>query len=159
MASYKYAYEAFNKETMAKACSINAKVSLKKSVELAKAVKTKKVKSAINYLERVKEQEAVVPYTRYNAEMAHKRGKGIDTGGYPIKVADEFLKLIKSAQKNAEESEISGELYVLSASARKGIARYHSGRYAGRSMKSTNIEIIIGLKEKKTVKKKEENKK
>ena len=42
----------------------------------------------------------------------------------------------------------------MSASCRKGVSRYHYGRYSGRKMKSTNVEIIIGIRENnKTVKK------
>ncbi len=155
MGDYKYAYEKFNKETMARACSVNAKISLKKSVEVSNAIKGKRLKTAISYLEKVTEQKSVVPYRRFKQEMAHKKGKGIDTGGYPVLVAKSFLSILKSAQKNASEAEISGELYVISASVRQGSSRYHYGRYSGRSMKSTNVEIIVGLKEKKTIEKKE----
>lgn len=149
---YKYAFQEFNKETMARACGSNLKISLKKTVETAKVLKGKKVSTAINFLEKVIELKAVVPYKRYKAEVGHKRGKGIDTGGFPTLVAKEILSLIKSAQKNASEAEINGELYVLSVSARKGTSRYHPSRYSGRSMKSTSLEVIIGLKEKKVVK-------
>lgn len=152
---YKYSMESYDNQTMARACRSNASVSLKKTVELSKAIKGKKVSSAINYLERVAEQKAVVPYTRYKAEVAHKRGVGIDTGGYPVKVAKEVLSLLKSAQKNASEKEISGDLYVLSVSGRKGSGRYHIGRHMGRKMKTTNLEVIVGVKDKKGGKKEE----
>jgi len=144
----KYSYEGFNKETMARSCSQNTSISLKKGVEACKAIKGKKVTSAINFLERVIEQKAVVPYTRYHAEMGHKRGKGIMAGGYPVKVAEELLRLIKNAQKNAEEQELGEELIVVNASVRKGSTRYHYGRYMGRQMKSTNVEVIVGVKQK-----------
>lgn len=151
--AYHYSYQGYNNETMAKACGRNLSISLKKSVETAKAVKGLRVSSAKNYLERVAVEKAVVPYTRYKAEVAHKRGAGIDTGGFPVNVAKELLKLIKSAEKNASEKEISGELYVLSVSARKGNARYHIGRYMGRKMKSTNLEVVVGIRESKEAEK------
>lgn len=144
--AYKYSMEGYDNQSMARAFRSNASISLKKTVELAKAIKGKRVSTAINYLERVAEQKAVVPYTRYKAEVAHKRGVGIDTGGYPVKVAQEVLKLLKSAQKNASEKELGGELYVLSVSGRKGSGRYHIGRHMGRKMKTTNVEVIIGTK-------------
>ncbi len=147
--AYNYSYQNFNKEVMARAFAQNSTISLKKTVETAKFINGKKVSTVINFLGRVEEKEAVVPYRRYNTEMAHRRGKGIDTGGYPVKVATEILRLVKSAQKNAIEQEISGELYLLSISARKGTNRYHAGRYSGRKMKSTNLEVIVGIKEKK----------
>ncbi len=151
--AYKYAYQGYNKETMARAFSSNLQISLKKSVETARNIKGKKVDSVIKYLEAVAEQNAVVPYRKFNTEMPHRRGKGIAAGGYPVNVAKEFLKLIKSAKKNAVEQEITGELYLKSISVRKGTQRYHNGRYFGRKMKSTNVEVIVGIKEKKTTKK------
>lgn len=150
--AYKYSFENYNKETMARASSVNASVSLKKSVETLKAIKNKKVTTAIKFLEAVIEKKAVVPYTRFNTEMPHRRGKGIAAGGYPVNVATELLRLVKAAEKNAKESEISGELVIVSGSCRQGTNRYHNGRYMGRKMKSTNIEIIVGAKEKKAVK-------
>jgi large subunit ribosomal protein L22 len=142
-----YSFQNFNKEVMARASSQNVSISLKKTVETAREVRGKKVSSVINFLEKVTEQEAVVPYRKYRAEMAHRRGKGIDTGGFPVKVAQEILRLVKSAQKNATEQEIAGDLYLLAISATKGTNRYHAGRYSGRKMKSTNLEVVVGLKD------------
>lgn len=157
--TYKYAYQGFNKETMARASSTNVHISLKKATETAKFLKNKKVSSVIKFLEAVIVEKAVVPFRKYNSEMPHKRGKGIAAGGYPVKVAQEFLKLIKSAEKNANEQEIADELYVISVSVRKGAQRYHNGRHFGRKMKSTNVEVIVGIKEKKKTVKNEGSKK
>lgn len=145
----KYSFQNFDKESMARASATNLSISLKKTVETAKEIRGKKVSSVLHFLEEVANQKAVVPYRRYRAEMAHQRGKGIDTGGFPVHVAQALTKLLVSAQKNAANQEISGELYVLSVSARKGTARYHYGRYGGRAMKSTNVEVIVGVKAKK----------
>ncbi|MCA9496942.1 MAG: 50S ribosomal protein L22 [Nanoarchaeota archaeon] len=144
----KYSFQNFDKETMARACGQNLQISLKKTVETAKAIQGKKVSTVIAFLEKVMEQKAVVPYTKFRAEMPHKKGAGIAAGAYPVFVARDLLKLVKSAQKNASEQEISGELYLLSVSGRKGSARYHYGRYSGRKIKSTNVEVIVGVKKK-----------
>ena len=149
-----YAKKNYNKETMARAASTNVGISLKKSVEAAKFIKGKKVSTVINVLEKIIDKKTVVPYRKYRAEMGHKRGSGVDTGGYPVTVAKEFLRLVKAAQKNAIEREITGELYLISLSTRKGAQRYHSGRYAGRQMKSTSVEVVVGLKDNKEVSKK-----
>lgn len=131
---------------MARANGTNLPISLKKSVEVARAIRGKTLSHAVSYLEKVAEQKAVIPYVRFNQEMPHKKGKGISTGGYPVKVAEEFLRLVRNAEKNASDKELTGKLYVLSASARKGNNRYRMGRYIGRKMKSTNAEVIIGVK-------------
>lgn len=153
--AYKYSFQGFDKETMARACSSNLSISLKKTVETAKELKGKKVSSAINYLERVADQKAVVPFRRYRAEMAHKRGAGIDTGGFPVKVAEAILVLLNSAKKNAADLGLDEELYVLSVSGRKGATRYKPGRYSGRKAKNISVEVVIGPRPKKVEAKKE----
>lgn len=144
--AYNYAYQKYDKETMAVAHSTNVAISLKKSVETARFIQGKKVSSAIKALEGVKDKRVVVPYRKYRAEMGHKRGKGIDTGGFPIKVAEEIIRLLKAAQKNAAEKELGENLYLISVSARKAVGRYHNGRQMGRKMKSTNVEVVVGEK-------------
>lgn len=144
MGDYKYSYQG-NKDEVAMACSKNLSISLKKAVETSKALKGKRVSTVIDYLEKVANEKAVVPYTRYNAEMAHRRGKGIGAGGFPVNVAKELLILVKSAQSNAKEKELGDDLRVISVSARKGSAKYHYGRYMGRKMKSTTMEVILGV--------------
>lgn len=141
--AYKYSYEKFDKEKMARSFGVNLPVSLKKSVEALKAIQGKRVESAIIFLEAVTEQKAVVPYNKYRSEMPHKRGAGIAAGGFPVNVAKAVIVLLKNAQKNAAEQEISGTLYVQSASGRKGSRKYHMGRNMGRLMKSTTIEVIV----------------
>lgn len=140
-------FQDYKKDSMAVARGNNLKVSLKKAVELNNAIRGKKVSVAKTYLEGVVEQKSVVPYKRFKAEMGHKRGKGIDTGGFPVNVAKEVLRLLNGATKNASEKEIGGDLYVLSVIATKGASRYHYGRHSGRKMKSTNLEVVVGTKE------------
>lgn len=142
-----YSYQHLDKETMAVASGRNLSISMKKTVELARAIQGKKVKVAISYLEKVIDKKVAVPYRRFKQEVPHQRGKGIDTGGYPVNVAKEVLKLLKSAQKNASEKELGDNLFVVSISARKGASRYHPGRYVGRRMKVTNVEVVVGVKE------------
>jgi large subunit ribosomal protein L22 len=142
-----YSYEKLDDVKMAKSSGSNLKISFKKSVELSRALRGKKVDFAIKYLEKVTLQKQVVPYVRFKAEMAHKKGAGIDTGGYPVIVAKEFLKLVKSAKKNASEKGLDEKnLVVVSISAKKGTSRYRMGRYSGRHMKSTTVEVIVGDK-------------
>lgn len=141
-----YTYNKLDELNMAKASATNLKISLKKGVELAKELRRKKASRVVEYLEKVIIQKQVVPYRKYRAEMGHKKGKGVDTGGYPVNVAIEFLKVIKSAISNAKDKSIDEkDLKVLAFSVRKGITRYSYGRYSGRKMKSTNCEVIVGI--------------
>ena len=149
--AYKYAYQTFNSSTMARASTVNARISFKKSVEVARQLTGKKVSVAKRYLEDVVNQEQVVEYRRFNTEMPHRKGKGIMAGGYPVNVAKQFLLVLKNCEKNAENMELgeANELRIISASARQGTGRYKMSRMSGRKMKSTHVEIIVAQDEKK----------
>ena len=152
--AYNYSYEGFNKESMARSSSSNSRISLKKSVEVARALQGKKVHVAKAFLENVTAQKQVVQYKRFNTEMAHRKGKGIMSGGYPVNVAEQFLKVLHNAVKNAENLNLGDELKIVSASVRKGPSRYKMSRLSGRKMKSTHVEIVIGQAAKKKAVKK-----
>jgi large subunit ribosomal protein L22 len=139
-----YSFQNYNPETMARSSASNLSISLKKTVEIMHEIQGKKVSYVIAYLGNVTKLKLAVPYKRFKKEMPHR--KGMAAGGFPVNAATDILKLVKSAEKNAQERGITGELRVLSASARKGIARYHPGRYQGRKMKATHVEIIVGVK-------------
>lgn len=153
MAKYKYSYIEKESEKVSKASASNLSISLKKSVEVANAIRGKKASFAISYLEKVVDKKVAVPYRRYNAELAHQKGKGISTGGFPVSVSNSFIQLLKSAVKNAGDKELDGELYIKAISARKGASRHHFGRMPGRKMKSTHLEVILAPRPKKAAKK------
>ena len=151
--AYNYSYQGYDKETMARANNSNVHISMKKTVETARFIRGKKLSTAIKVIEGVIDQKVVVPYKKYRYETAHRRGKGIDTGGYPVNVARELLRLLKAVEKNASEKELGEKLYVISLSCRQGTGRYHNGRMMGRKMKSTNVEVVVGERKSPEVKK------
>ncbi len=143
--AYKYAFQDYNKESMARGCRRNVKISLKKSVELARVLRGMKVECAEKYLGDIIRLKRPVPYKRYFQEMAHQRGKGVATGGFPVKAAKEFLRLLKSVVKNASEKNLGKDLKIISVSVRKGVRMWKPGRYLGRRSKSTHIEMVVGV--------------
>lgn len=149
--AYKYSYQTFNSTSMARASTVNARISFKKSVEVARQLTGKKVSVAKKFLEDVIKQEQVVEYKRFNTEMPHKKGKGVMAGGYPVNVAKQFLLVLKNCEKNAENLGLgeSDELKIISASVRQGTGRYKMSRMSGRKMKSTHVEIIVTQDDKK----------
>ena len=142
---YKYAFQDYDKEVMARACRTNVPISLKKSVELANYLRGRNVKEALKILDEVEQLKRPIPYKRYFQEVAHKKGKGIATGGYPVKVAKEFRKLLKIAIAAAKEKELGDEenLVILAISARKGERMWRVGRHLGRMAKRTHIEVVL----------------
>jgi large subunit ribosomal protein L22 len=72
-------------------------ISLKYSTAIGKFIRGKRIDNAIRDLELVKIKKKVVPMT---GELAHKKGKGISSGKYPVKASENFIKLLKSLSAN-----------------------------------------------------------
>ena len=141
--TYKYCFDKYDKNIMCRTFAENSKISTKKSVEVLKRLKGKKIKTAISYIENVMNKKVAMPYTKYFQEMGHKPGKGISVGGYPVKVCEEVLRLLNNLLASVKEKNLEvDDVKILIASARQGNKRYHPGRYQGRKFKATNLEII-----------------
>src|SRR3990170_1554879 len=72
MAKLGYTTE-FKTETQARAYGRELPIPWKKSVELARQLRGKKVERALVYLDNVVALKQPVPYRRYNRWVAHKR--------------------------------------------------------------------------------------
>src|SRR5437870_12330279 len=99
MAKLGYTTE-FKIDSMARAYGRELPISWKKAVELARALRGKKVENAITYLENVIALKQAVPFRRYNRWVAHKRGLG--PARYPVKAVQYFKRVIESAVSNWE---------------------------------------------------------
>ncbi|MEM3122071.1 MAG: uL22 family ribosomal protein [Candidatus Pacearchaeota archaeon] len=113
-------------------------ISLKHSVALGKFIKGKKIDEAIKSLEEVsKNKKAIL----IKGEMAHKKGRGMMTGKYPIKASKNFIRILKSLSANAinhgMELEITKILKVISNKAPE--QRHRFGRT---KFKRTHVKII-----------------
>jgi large subunit ribosomal protein L22 len=139
MVQYKFGQTLDN---MAKATGRNLSISTKKSVEICDNIRGKSLKKAKNLLEAVIEKERPIKMRRFIRDTAHRKATG--PGKYPIKTAQEILKLLKSAESNAQNSGLStNDLYVHHISADKASRVWHYGRKRRRQMKRTHMEVIL----------------
>ncbi len=122
----------------------NLPISHKHSREVGEFIKGDSVEKARRKLENVADKELAVPYTRFNAEQAHRKGN-MDAGRYPVKTATEILQLLNSAASNAVHEGLSEDnLYVTGFMANQG-NRYHTPkRHRGRRPKAANITLKVG---------------
>ncbi|MFQ6013149.1 MAG: 50S ribosomal protein L22 [Thermoplasmata archaeon] len=136
-----------DEETTAKAYGRELPISPKKAREVCRALRKKPLDVAKGMLEDVMEKRRAIPYGRYNKQVAHQPGVG--PGGYPLKVAQYLLRLLESAEENAEYKGLNAESMVV----------YHISAYRGRPVKSyrarahgrsspwtkemTNVEVIL----------------
>ena len=142
-------------ESSAYAVGKNLDISFKEASEVCSFVRKKKVSFAKRMLDSVISQEICIPFKKYNDDLAHK--PGTSAGRYPIKCANEILKIIKSAENNALNKGLNtNDLVITHICAHKAATPYHSGRQRRRKMKRSHIEVVV--KEIKAEKSKEPKK-
>ena len=133
-------------------------ISFKQSIEICNFIRGKKVKDVKNVLAEVINKKKAIPFTRFEHNLGHK--KKIGAGRYPIKSSNEILKLIESAEANAQFKGLNtADLEIAHICANKASKVWHSGRKRRRKAKRTNIEIIVQEEKKKQSEKIRGNKK
>jgi len=154
--------QSASEEHSARAIGRSLPISTKHVVEICSFIRGKSVEEAKKLLEGVIGKKVAVPFKRYNKDVGHK--KGMSTGRYPVKAASEILRVIKSAEANAQFKGINtSNLIVKEAIANKASTPLHFGRSRGRRMKRTHVSVKveevakseIAGKENKTSKKKD----
>lgn len=122
----------------------NLRISHKHAREVGNFIKGDSVEKARNKLEKVIDKDLAVPYKRYNKEQAHRKGS-MGTGRYPVKTAEEVLKLLNSAEQNALHEGLSEDsLYVTGFMANRGSRFFTPKRHRGRKPKAAHITLKVG---------------
>lgn len=146
------------KEHQAIVRGIDLPVSIKDTVEIGNFIRGKSTKKAKDMLEKVANEKLAVPIRRYDFDRGHK--PGIGPGRYPVKASTEIIKLIKSAEANAQNQGLSVEkLFIKEFVSNKGPTQWHYGRKRRRQAKRTHINIVVAEMEIKKEKAKIKQKK
>lgn len=133
---------------VARSVGLNVAVSTKDSIEIADFIRRRNLGTVKKLLERVLLKHVAVPMKQFNKDTGHR--PGIGPGRYPIKAVKEFLMLLESAEANARFKNMDvSNLYVANVHANKGSRRFKGGRQRRRLNKSTNLEVILKVKERK----------
>ncbi len=127
----------------AKARGVNIGASRKHCTEICSFIKGDNVDKAINKLEKVIDKELAVPYTKYNSDLAHKKGD-MDAGRYPVNASKEVLKVVENAKNNAVYNGMSDEnLFIAECFATMGNRYLTPKRNRGRKTKSAHVTIKL----------------
>lgn len=151
----------YDPERMARAMGKELHISPKHSVEICRAIRGLPITSAIDLLEKCIDKTEAIPFRRFVSCVPHRRTNGfskrrIGPGRYPVKAAKEILRVLKSAQSNADKSidDLSDNenLRISTASASRGrVIRAYMPRAHGRWEKfdeeTVNVEIILEIME------------
>ena len=134
---------------MARAMGVALPISFKQSVEICNFIKNRKVGMAKKMLQEVVEKKRAVPFKRFDFDLGHK--KKIGPGRYPESASREFIRLIDSAEANAQFKGLNTSNLVIShVCAHKASKAWHYGRKSRRKMKRTNVEIYVEEKKAET---------
>ena len=137
--AYKYSTEIG--ENCAKAVGLALDISTKQSVMICDMLRKKPLPKAKILLEQVIKKKHAVPFIRFKRDVGHK--PGIAAGRYPIKACSQILKLLKSAEANAQFKGLStANLVIRHIIAQKGAKAMRYGRRHRRA-KRTHIEIVL----------------
>ena len=147
---YSILTEMLDPEKTAKASGRETRVSHKHAREVCKTVKGMTLTNAKKYLRDVIAKKKPVPFKRYNKKLGHRHGlEKSFAGRYPIKAAGQILKIIQSAEANAENKGLDVErLYILHTAAYPGVkVKRYTPRAQGRASPKfktlTHIEIVL----------------
>jgi large subunit ribosomal protein L22 len=150
MGRLEYSYKQEDESRIAKAMGVELRMSPKWSVETCWAIRGKKLEDAIEFLEDVIQMRRPVPIKKYKKGLAHRRGLSkAYAGRYPVKVAENILKVLESARSNAEYKGLDTErLYIKHISALRGrvirgILPRAFGRASPHNTLTTNIEVVL----------------
>ena len=127
---------------MARAVGVALPISFKLSVEVCNFIRRDTVKLAISKLEKVAKLKMAVPFRRFDFDLGHKRKIG--PGRYPVKVSKELIKLIQSAEANAQFKGLNtSNLAIAHLSVHRCGKSFHYGRQSRTIMKRTSVELVV----------------
>lgn len=135
--------------TTARAYGRDLDCSPKSGRNVARAIKGMPVGRAKTFLQEVAELKTPVPFKVRVRKIHHRRGEGFGPGKWPVGVVTRFLKVLESAEANAEYKGLDKERLVIShASAYQGtVTQAFTPRAQGRATahynRKCNFEVIV----------------
>jgi large subunit ribosomal protein L22 len=158
MPKFGYSIAELDAERTVKASGRELRVSPKHAREVCNTVRGMPVPKAKRYLQNVLAKKQAVPFRRYVKKLGHRHGmQKAMVGKYPIKAAAEILKVIQSAEANAEYKGLDVDrLRILHASAYPGMKLKRAiprafGRSSPKNKTLTHIEIALEVREEQAV--------
>ncbi len=157
MPKFGYSITELDIEKAVKASGRELRISHKHAREVCKTIRGMRLNKAKRYLEQVIAKKQPVPFKRYTKKLGHRHGmQKAMVGKYPIKAAAEILRVLQSAEGNAEFKGLDTErLRIIHASAypgmkiKRAIPRAH-GHATPKNKTLTHIEIGLQEIEEKT---------
>ena len=127
----------------AKVVGRNIAISTKHAIVISKYIRGKKLSWAKEKLAKVLEFEVAVPFTVHNKKIGHRKGD-LSSGRYPINATKEVIKLLNSAEANAQNKGLDTDALIISSIIPNLASRpWHYGRQRRTKTKRTHLEITL----------------
>jgi len=150
MPKFGYSFTEIEAEKAVKASGRELRISPKHAREVCKTIKGMRLDKAKRYLKQVIEKKEPVPFRRFTKKLGHRHGmhKAM-VGKYPVRAAAGILKVLESAEGNAEFKGLDTErLRIIHASAYPGIKLKRAiprafGRSSPKNRPLTHVEVVL----------------
>jgi large subunit ribosomal protein L22 len=151
MPEWGYSTTILDPTKTAKASGRELRVSPKHATEICKTIKGMKLQQAKTYLQQVIQKKAAIPFRKHKKKIPHRRDlqQKFYAGRYPVKAAQKILRILESAEANAEHKGLDTEnLKITHTSAYPAmkIKRYKPrafGRMTPHFETPCHIEVIL----------------
>jgi large subunit ribosomal protein L22 len=138
--AYRYTFQNYNNDKMARAVGVSLPISYKQAREICHFIKNRPLEEAKRILNAVLEMKQAIPYKRFDQNIPHRSGN-IAAGRYPQRASTEILKLIESAEANANSKGLK-DLFINHMNVHRAAPGARSGRTAGEA-KRAHVEIVV----------------
>ena len=154
--THHYAFQQYEQERMARAVGRDLAISTKKSIELCTFLRNRNVRKAKSMLQDVLDKKRAVPSKSFPGGASHRPGR-IAGGKYPISAATAILYVLENAEANAQQKGLNtANLHVVHICAQKAATPFHPGRFRGRKMKRSHVEIVLAERQQRAAEKRQD---
>ena len=150
MPKWGYSITELDPDKTVKASGRELRVSPKHAREVCKTIKGMNLDQAKGYLQQVILKKKPVPFRRHKKKVGHRHGmEKAFAGRYPVKAAQNILKVLEGAEANAEFKGLDAErLRIIHASAYpgmkiKGYIERAFGRSSPRFETLCHVELVL----------------
>ncbi len=143
MADYRYGFQGFEKDLMARAVGRDLDISTKQAIEICNFLRRKRLSRAKQIMRNVIDKKEAIPFKRFTNGLGHKPGK-IGAGRYPVKAATRILALLESVETNAQSKGLNtNNLEIIHISANMAHRPMRPGRQSRRMFKRSHVEVVV----------------
>src|SRR3989338_10895981 len=135
-------------EHSALAKSTNLPISTKHCVEISHCLRYKTVSYAKKFLQEVVNIERAVPFRRFTRNVGHKARMA--SGRFPSKAAREFLRVISSAEANAQVKGLNASALTIIKLVANRAPTPRTGVRQRYSTHRTHLEVVLAERKVKT---------